>query len=141
MYKFYMTIGDWSGDGHGRSEDFLVVSNLPVERVREAHFQIEEATGVNIEGICSAFEEDEIDPETVTKIKELGFCFENSSGMGDGIISVSEMAKLWVFLLMKADQELKLEIIEDNTPTLHFFGYDEQNRHWGSVGYGLFRGV
>ena len=45
------------------------------------------------------------------------------------------------FPAYETDPELKLEIIEDNTPTLHFFGYDEQNRHWGSVGYGLFRGV
>ena len=141
MYRFYMTIGDWSGDGHNQSEDFLIESNYPVERVREVHFQMKNATGINIDEICSEFEEDEIDPETVAKIKELGFCFENSSGMGDGIISVPEMARLWVFLLMKTDRDLKLEIIEDNTPTLHFFGYDEQNRHWGSVGYGLFHGV
>lgn len=141
MYRFYMTIGDWSGDGHNQSEDFLIESNYPVELVRETHFQMKEATGINIEEICSEFEEDEIDPKTVEKIKELGFHFENSSGMGDGIISVPEMASLWVFLLMKTDKDLKLEIIENNTPTLHFFGYDEQNRHWGSVGYGLFSGV
>lgn len=77
----------------------------------------------------------------MTKIKDLGFRFENGSGMGDGVISVSKMAKLWVFLLMKADQKLKPEIIENNTPTLHFFGYDERNRHWSSVGCGLFRSV
>ena len=141
MYRFYMTIGDWSGDGHDQSEDFLIESNYPVERVREAHFQMETATGINIEDICAEYEENEIDPETVKKIKELGFRFENSSGMGDGIISVPEMASLWIFLLMKTNRDLKLEIIEDNTPTLHFFGYDEQNRHWGSVGYGLFHGV
>ena len=141
MYRFYMTIGDWSGDGHNQSEDFLIESNYPVERVREAHFQMKNTIGINIEDICSEFEEDEIDPETVKKIRELGFRFENSSGMGDGIISVPEMASLWVFLLMKTDKDLKLEIIENNTPTLHFFGYDEQNRHWGSVGYGLFHGV
>ena len=141
MYRFYMTIGDWSGDGHNQSEDFLIESNYPVERVREAHFQMENATGINIEEMCSEFEEDEIDLETVRKLKRRGFHFENRSGMGDGIISVPEMARLWVFLLMKTDKDLKLEIIDDNTPTLHFFGYDEQNRHIGDVGYGLFHGV
>ena len=38
MYQFHLSIGDWSGDGHGRSEDFTVASNAPVEIVREAHF-------------------------------------------------------------------------------------------------------
>ena len=36
MYQFHLSIGDWSGDGHGRSEDFTVASNAPVETVREA---------------------------------------------------------------------------------------------------------
>ena len=41
MYQFHLSIGDWSGDGHGRSEDFTVASNAPVEIVREAHFSFE----------------------------------------------------------------------------------------------------
>ena len=47
MHQFRLTIGDWSGDGHGRSEDFLVISNVPVERVREAHYKIRDATGID----------------------------------------------------------------------------------------------
>lgn len=35
MYQFHLSIGDWSGDGHGRSEDFTVASNAPVETVRK----------------------------------------------------------------------------------------------------------
>jgi len=139
MFKFYMTIGDWCGDGHEKSDDFLIESNLPIESVREAHFQIEKATGINIEDICSCYEEDEIDPEIIQELKKLGFHFDNSSGMGDEVTNSEEMARLWVFLLMKADPELKLEFVEETIPSLHFYGYDSQNRHIGSVGYGLFR--
>jgi len=139
MFKFYMTIGDWSGDGHEKSDNFLIESNLPIESVREAHFRIDKATGINIEDICSNYEEDEIDPETVHELKMLGFHFDNNTGMGDGVINSEEMARLWVFLLMKADPQLKLEFVEKTIPSLHFCGYDSQNRHIGSVGYGLFR--
>ena len=48
MYQFHLSIGDWSGDGHGRSEDFTVASNAPVEIVREAHYKIPEVTGIDI---------------------------------------------------------------------------------------------
>lgn len=53
MYQFRLTIGDWSGDGHGKSEDFVISSNAPVEKVREAHYKIEDTTGVDIENIYS----------------------------------------------------------------------------------------
>ena len=138
MYKFRLIIGDWSEGGHGRSKDFIVSSNLPVEIAREAHYKIKDTTGVDIENICSEYEEDEIDEETVDILKDMGFQFENSSGMGDGIVNVSEMARLWIFLLQKADPSLKLEIVDDDIPNFQFFGVDEKRRHIGSVGYGLF---
>lgn len=138
MYKFRIIIGDWSEDGHGRSEDFIVSSNLPVEIAREAHYRIKDVTGVDIENICSEYEEDEIDEETVDVLKGMGFQFENSSGIGDGIVSVSDMARLWVFLLQKADPSLNLEIVDDDIPNLQFFGFDKKKRHIGDVGYGLF---
>ena len=123
MYQFHLSIGDWSGDGHGRSEDFTVASNAPVETVREAHYKIPEVTEVDIESICSEYGEDEI---------------ENSSGMGEGIVNVPEMARLWIFLLQKADPSLKLEIKDDDIPNLQFCGADDKGRHIGKVGYGLF---
>lgn len=138
MYQFRLTIGDWSRDGHGRSEDFLVISNAPVESVREAHYKIKDATGIDIESICSEYEEDEIDGETVEVLKRMGFQFENSSGMGDGIVNVPEMARLWVFLLQKADPTLELSMVEDEIPTLQFYGFDSLGRHIRGVGYGLF---
>ena len=128
MYQFHLSIGDWSGDGHGRSEDFTVASNAPVETVREAHYKIPEVTEVDIESICSEYGEDEIDAETVQVLKDMGFQFENSSGMGEGIVNVPEMA----------DPSLKLEIKDDDIPNLQFCGADDKGRHIGKVGYGLF---
>ena len=138
MYQIRLTIGDWSDDGHGRTADFIVNSNLPVEEVREAHFKIQETTGVDIESICSVYEEDEIDEESVEILKDMGFQSSNCTGMGDGITNPAEMARLWVFLLQKAEPNLKLEIQNDDIPNLHFYGLDEKGRHISSVGYGLF---
>lgn len=58
MYRFSMTIGDWSHDGHERCEDFIVESKKPVEAVRDAHFNIPAVTGINIEHL------DQIDPQS-----------------------------------------------------------------------------
>ena len=68
----------------------------------------------------------------------MGVQFETSSGMREGIVNVPEMARLWIFLLQKADPSLKLEIKDDDIPNLQFCGADDKGRHIGKVGYGLF---
>lgn len=95
---------------------------MPVESVREAHYKIKDTTGIDIESICAEYEEDEIDEETVGILKSMGFQFENSSGMGDGIVNVPEMVRLWIFLLQKADPTLELKIVDDDIPRLHIDG-------------------
>ena len=139
IYQFQLNIGDVFGDGHGKSQHYIVNSNAPVERVREAHYQILSKTGVDIEGVCSCYQEDEIDEETVELLEELGFVFENASGMGKGITNADEFAKLYIFLLQKADSRLALNIQRETIPMLHFPGNDASGRHIGVLGYGLFR--
>lgn len=139
-YHMSMVIGDWSGDGHERTSTYYVRSNKPVEAVREAHFAIKEKTGIDIENVCSLFDEDELPEETVDQLKELGFRFSDYTGMGMGILCAEDMARIWEFLLQKADPELKLKMSdpEKELPSIHFSGMDEKGRHIKSIGYGLF---
>lgn len=134
-YKFRMSIGDWSDDGHGKHEDFIIQSNAPIEIVREAHWKAPFVTGVNIEELCSEYEETHVEDDVVEKLRELGFEFDSEWG---AYPTPYEMARLWVFLLEKADPYLELEIVTDDIPSFHFYGVDEKNRHIGQVGYGLF---
>jgi hypothetical protein len=137
MYKFRMSIGDWSDDGHGKHKDFIVESNVPVQVVREAHFAMENTLGINIEDICCDYEDSVVSSETTRAIRELGFEFEDIDN-GEAGMYPEEMVRLWIFLLQKVDPDLELEIIKDEIPTFHFYGFDSQKRHIGQVGYGLF---
>mgnify|MGYP003474037794 CR=1 FL=1 len=47
MFKFKIPIGDWSGDGHGKCEIFIVECNYPVERVRQAYKDSCKLTGLS----------------------------------------------------------------------------------------------
>lgn len=143
---FRLPIGDWSGDGHSQCDFYTVKSSKSIEEVREAHFKIASKTGVNIEEIASEYQESRVREEDVEKLKELGFesfvsnikrdVFENGEDGEWGMYSEG-MAYLWIFLLMKADEGLELEIVP-NPPMLSFYGFDEQKRHIGFVGYGCF---
>lgn len=135
MYEFYMTIGDWSDDGHGQKENFLVHSRKPIKTVREAHFRIPEKTGIDIEAICSGYDENQVSPKTLKRINDLGFMNEPGEAGADAWW----MARLWLFLLNKTDETLGLRFAckPDTTPTLHFYGKDEEGRHINSIGYGV----
>jgi len=135
MYKFYLPVGDWSDDGHGHCEKFLIRSNVPVEQVREAHYRIKDVTGIDIETVCAEYQKDTISREVLEKLKALEIPCECDP---DEPVSVDDMAKLWLALLQKADPSMQLEILLDGTPMLPFYGDDEKGRHIGQVGYGLF---
>lgn len=137
-FKFRMIIGDWSGDGHEKTEEFIIASNHPVYTVREAHYKIQDKTGINIEELCADFEEDTLDHETIERLRDMGFQFENSTGMGDEVMTPYEMMRIWLFLLQQTEPSLKLEIATDEIPNFQFFGFDPKGRHIGGVGYGLF---
>lgn len=147
-HVFLMPIGDWSEDGHRQCEYFKIRSNVPVEQVREAHYKIKDATGINIEEICSEYEENIMTPQEAQALNAIGFdtakIIQNSKDMGgyvpNGIILTPEdMRDIWMFLLQKADPSIRLEAVqEEDIPMLPFYGYDEKDRHIDQVGYGLF---
>jgi hypothetical protein len=46
VYPMFLVLGDWSHDGHGKTDKVLIESNLPVEDVRQAYIDSCKLTGV-----------------------------------------------------------------------------------------------
>ncbi|WCF11519.1 hypothetical protein NDS46_31675 (plasmid) [Paenibacillus thiaminolyticus] len=143
VFRFKLPIGDWSGDGHGRCDYYLIKSSKPVEQVREIHFNIPEKMGINIEEICSEYGDCKVEARIIDKLIDLGFdldLLEDTYQKGeDAYFSSEDMCQLWIFLLMKTDLSLRLELIEEsNIEMLPFYGFDSKQRHIGFVGYGIF---
>lgn len=137
IHRFQMPIGDWSCDGHERCDYYTIESNKPIEAVREAHFNILPKTGIDIERICPNIYDDTIDIETLAKLKTMGFVPSHHFN-DETVLSSSDMAHIWVILLMQADPELDLTIvIEEEMDILPFIGYDDKGRHIGNIGYGI----
>lgn len=137
MYKFRMTIGDRSNDGHGLYEDFIIESNVPARTVRKAHFSMEDKLGFRIENICSDYEDNTIDSETTKAIEKLGYEFEDFDD-DKAYMCPEEMIRLWIFLLQKIDTSLELKIVDDEIPHFDFCEPGEEGGYVGQVGYGLF---
>lgn len=137
QYQFFLPIGDWSDDGHGKCEKFLVTSNMPIEQVREAHYRIQETTGINIEEVCSEYQEDTLPAETVKTLCDLGFTFPDGEHTGETKVFTDDMVRIWIFLLQKSCPGLSLEVTPE-PEMLPFYGFDNKHRHIRPVGYGLF---
>jgi len=50
MNKMYLVLGDWSSDGHGKSEKVLVESNKTVREIQDAYKASCRLTGVSFNG-------------------------------------------------------------------------------------------
>lgn len=136
MYKIKFSIGDWSGDGHDRAEDYLVNSSHPVEVVREAYFTAIEKTGLDFGNICSKHEENYIAGEYMDKLKKLKaplFLLE------EGLTPKSFLyLLLWFITLGDEDLFLKIKDPDKDIKDFHFYGFDSKKRHIPSLGYRLF---
>lgn len=139
-YKINFPIGDWSGDGHGKCDWFIVESDKPVEEVREAHYLIKDTFGIDLEEeVASEYRDNRISADIVKKLGKLGFNIESIDEYeGNYSVCPSDMLDIWVFLLNKVNSELRLVYTPDNIPTISFYGRDEKNRQIGFVGYGCY---
>lgn len=125
MYKFKLPIGDWSGDGHGHCEWFIVDSNKPfadVEKAFKAAKRKKALKEVHPQTICSDYEETAVKPEVWAKLRALGFApFETKEEYSDFennkyeayVVDASLMAILVCWYIEQGDKELKLSLMED----------------------------
>lgn len=113
-YLIEFPIGDWSDDGHGNCRYYIVISNKPVEEIREAHFKIKPELDIDIHSIDQGEYWKSEDPK-----------------MEDP----QDLVDIWIECLMKVDPDLKLIREVRDRKTISFYGFDEKERHIDFVGY------
>lgn len=159
MNIFRLPIGDWSDDGHGQTQDYLIKSNKTVQEIRELYFQACDKLGFSLDGSYKKsdlspmadyedyiFKEEtlnalldfgvKIDEELVNNLREI---YKTDPDEWDNIVNTEELCKIVLEFIKTQDSELILEIIpEPEAPMFQFYGYDDKKRHIGYFGYGLF---
>ena len=72
-YNFNMVIGDYFGDGHGRTQSFHIGTDKPIKDVLEAQTQIIAKTGIDLHSFANKFEDDLLPADVVQQLKKLGY--------------------------------------------------------------------
>ena len=139
MNKIKIPIGDWSDDGHGKCLWYLIETPSTVKEVREFYFNAVKISGIDFtETFCSNFEDNVIPQE---KAELIPFSLKNYSDdpEPDGYYMYQDdFVRLFLDWIKYYNPEFKYSIVNDEYPMLPFFGFDEQGRHIGHIGYGLF---
>lgn len=121
---FILTIGDWSQDGHGVSEDyrFRLEEGTTLDSLREVHFKLVDKYGSV---------DDYLQESADYREKLISAHFPDQLGEGVG----ENLALAWMGLLMEEDSTVKVTYVPDTTQRFHFYGKDKHGRHIESVGY------
>lgn len=152
LHKIKFVLGDWSGDGHGKYEEYMVLSSKSVEELRELHFAAVKL-GIDPGEWASSYDEIDIPDEQIEALVKAGIDIgyvqygiyrEEVKGVPEYAVYYAEevegLLNLWLDVLKLLDEtkSLTLEVVKDNVPTMHFYGLDEQGRHLDVPGYGMF---
>lgn len=112
MYKFKLPIGDWSDDGHGKCDYFIIESNINPEDLVEIVHNLDNKH--KFSDICSNYGEYEIKNKKLEYLKSIGLntelyfednCFKNNT---------KSFAQLFLDLIMLENSNINLKIINDD---------------------------
>lgn len=133
-YSFKFYIGDWSADGHGKSDAFFATAAKPIGDVREAYFAAKTKLSERLcpESYACNYEDATIPDDVAHHLRALGCPMPVDVKM----VGSDEMAAIVVWFLNQGDPDVDVRLVTD-IPALEFVGYDERKRHIGSFGYGV----
>lgn len=128
MNKIRLILGDWSGDGHGKSEDIYVECNLDKDNLAKAFDAGVKKLEVDISDCCSDYEDSSIprdiyqiiaavDPKWTKKL--LG---EEEPENEYDYVEYKTFATLWMLTAQAGNPDLKWDFCEDS-PYIAIGGY------------------
>lgn len=131
MPKINLTIGDYSGDGHDKSDKYLIESNLSLSELKQAYEIGTEKVGFDFyRTVAEAYEDNYISIEQLSILKNLGFgdLFDEPYCKGSEKIRLEaeEYVNIFLFICKLGNEQFEHEFISDNSD------------NWNIGGYGLF---
>lgn len=159
MNKVKLIIGDWSGDGHERSDEVILSTNKTVEEIQQAYKDSCKLTGLsfNINQDYTELNLNYSHPEytdrkiatdyqnnTISKLAE-EILLKHGINVRDGYIckpddlvridDVNHFTKIWIKFVQLSLPDLILTPIEDDVPVINGWWNKNLNVQFG---YGLY---
>jgi hypothetical protein len=137
-----IVIGDWSSDGHEKSDQFTFECNAEEADIKKAYLQAVKRSGISLHrdkdatSICCEYEDNRLNEDVIEKLKEIGVDFteihlEDEDG---GTIVPEDVARLFFGMVKTQIPGFEYKLIE-NPKTINGFWSKDFNH---SFGYGCY---
>ena len=126
--RFKLPIGDWSDDGHGKCDYFIVESNVHFDVIVSTYLEMDEK--YKISEICSEYEEGSLTEEQSEMVKNAGLKV-------DEYPEARQLAQLVIHFIMMYDSSIELKIVSEDIPMLSNWASPD-GKYLSLPGYGLF---
>lgn len=118
-----IVIGDWSDDGHGKTETFEIKSNLSKKEIEKAYQEGSKLVGFDmIKDICDSYEDSEFPKESYEKLVSLG-CKVKLTPY-NGVISpdFDEWKELFLFVTFLGDKNFQWKDVKSSDIRIGGYG-------------------
>ncbi len=150
--KMYLVLGDWSDDGHGKTDKVLYKVNHTVEKVQQAYKDSCRLTGISFNHnedytsrgrklldskdyqICTEYQRPDLSKEVMNVLEKFKCPLVKNLKASEFFVD-DMFADLWWWFVSLSLNDLQWEEIEDETPVIN--GYWNKNLNV-QFGYGLY---
>ncbi len=135
MNKMSLVLGDWSGDGHEKTEKVFIETNKFLGEVVQAYKDSCELTHVSFNDIANDYGDNHLDDEIAKIFTELKCPLLEEIENEDNYLHPNLFARLWFWFISLSLPDFQFKIIKDDTPTINGYWSEDFNE---SFGYGLY---
>jgi hypothetical protein len=125
-----LVMGDWSYDGHGKTETISVLSSKGLSAVIAAYKKGVQAVGLDLtDEVACDYEDSTLSAEHLATLVAAGYQIEGlEEAEGEPVpkdyqyLSTDQFVDMWLFIVRKGDPDLRIEVGAQD-PTINIGGY------------------
>lgn len=129
MNKINFIVGDWSGDGHDKTEDVWIDSNKTIQEIKDAYDKSCELTKLTFEekngfyGIADNYEDNELSDEVIEIFTKFNCPLLERVKNENNFLYPEIFAEIWFWFVSLSLPDFEYKVVRDNTPTIRGYGY------------------
>lgn len=143
MNRFEIYTGDWSEDGHGKYDKFVVNTLASLELLTANYVKNSKEIGIDLSTVARQYEDSSMDLDDYEKLRALGMSDEYEDDLPyDGVMSLNPklMAAIYMFLCTYSAEGTNIpwEFHEDKTDGVLIGMWSNHPGQPTGLGYGLY---
>lgn len=120
-----LTVGDWSDDGHGKTDTFLIKTKHNTKELNDAFKEGTRKIGFDLLKECDEYEKNELSEKAESCLKKAGYYGNNAPEEGGAY--PEEYIEIYLFICKLGDPDFKYKLIKP-----------EEGNYVNIGGYGLY---